>query len=98
MGGFGAGVVYYFQPINLYLSGAIAAVNLESQDSTGNTTYQSNFGPGFQGMVGKEWWVSPHWGLGVAGEFVAATMKDKNDSSIRWDSTSFSIAFSATCF
>ena len=98
VGGFGAGVVYYFEPFNLYLSGAIAAVNLQGQDSNGNTTGQTKIGPGFQAMVGKEWWVSTHWGLGVAGELIAATMKDKDNSNVTWDAGAFSILFSATCF
>jgi hypothetical protein len=98
LGGIGAGIVYYFEPINIYLSGVIAAMDLQGQDANGNTTGETKVGPGFQLMVGKEWWVSSHWGLGVAGEFMAATMKDKNDSSITWNSDAFSILFSATCF
>ena len=98
LGGFGAGIVYYFEPVNFYLSGAIAAVNLQGQDASGNTTGQTNIGPGFQAMIGKEWWVSTHWGIGVAGEFIAATMKDKNTSNITWNAGAFSLLFSATCF
>ncbi|HEY4186650.1 MAG TPA: hypothetical protein VGP07_16350 [Polyangia bacterium] len=41
------------------------------------------FGLGFQGMVGKEWWVSSEWGLGVAAEVIfAGDMKDKNSSAV----------------
>jgi hypothetical protein len=96
VGGFGAGLAYYFQPINLYLSGVLAATDFQVQDSNGNMTYDSDTGIGFQGMVGKEWWVSQDWGLGAAFEFVGASMKDKADPSIKWTSTSFALLFSAT--
>ena len=98
LGGFGAGIVYYFEPINIYLSGVIAAMDLQGQDANGNTTGETKLGPGFQAMVGKEWWVSTHWGLGLAGELMAATMKNKDDSSITWNTGAFSILFSATCY
>ena len=99
LGGFGAGVVYYFMPVNLYLSGAIAGVQFEADDSDGKTTYQSNVGLGFQGMLGKEFWVSDHWGLGAAFEFIgASSMKDKNDATISWSGAAFNLLFSATYF
>ena len=98
LGGFGGGIVYYFEPINIYLSGVIAAMDLQGQDANGNTTGTTKLGPGFQAMVGKEWWVSTHWGLGVAGELIAATMKNKDDSSVTWNTGAFSILFSATCY
>jgi hypothetical protein len=98
VGGFGAGVVYYFMPVNIYLSGAIAAVDFQADDSNGKTTYQSDTGVGFEGMIGKEFWVSEHWGLGAALEFVGASMKDKDNSSITWSAGAFNVLFSATCF
>ena len=50
-------------------------------------------------MIGKEFWVSEHWGLGVALEFVgAASMKDKDNSTISWSAAAFNVLFSATCF
>jgi hypothetical protein len=99
VGGFGAGVAYYFMPVDIYLSGAVGAVNLQADDSDGKTTYQSKVGVGFQGMIGKEFWVSEHWGLGAAIEFVGApSMKDKDTSSVSWSAGAFNLLFSATCF
>jgi hypothetical protein len=95
--GIGPGVAYYFQPINLYISGTLAFTQFQAADSNGNTVFESNTGYGFQGMVGKEWWVSQTWGIGIAGEILyAGGMKDKNDSTIKWAGTTFSLAFSAT--
>jgi hypothetical protein len=95
--GFGPGVAYYFMPINVYLSGALAVTGFNAQDIDGNVLYKSNGGVGFQTLVGKEWWVSEDWGIGVAGEFViAGAMRDQDISDVRWRSTVFSILFSAT--
>ena len=96
LGGFGVGLTYYFMPVNIYLSGALAAMIFEMDDNDGNKVFTSDAGLGFQGMVGKEWWVSPEWGLGVAGELTVASMKDKDNSSITWTGSSFSLVFSST--
>ena len=95
--GIGPGIAYYFDPFNVYVSGTIAAMQFQASDPNQNTTYTSNTGFGFQGMVGKEWWVSQDWGVGVAGEVLATGgMKDKNDPTIKWGGTSFALVFSAT--
>jgi hypothetical protein len=95
--GVGAGVAYYVQPLNLYLSGAIAGLQVDISDANANSVYESKFGFGFQGIVGKEWWVSPEWGLGIALEaVVAGGMKDKNDSSLTWSGHAVNLLFSAT--
>jgi hypothetical protein len=94
----GGGATYYVEPFNLYLSGNLvtAFLELDAGDGAGHLVYESNAGLGFEGMVGKEWWVSPDWGIGVAAEFIGASMKDKNDSDIRWTTTSFALLFSST--
>jgi hypothetical protein len=99
VGGFGAGVVYYFMPANVYLSAAIAALDFQASDANNKTVYSTDAGVGFEAMVGKEFWISEHWGLGGALEFVgASSMKDKNDSSVSWSATAFNLLFSATYF
>ena len=80
----------------MYLSGALMFVTFELDDSNNNAIYQSDTGVGFQGMVGKEWWVSANWGLGLAGELFVASMKDKTDPNTSWTSSAFSLVFSAT--
>lgn len=94
--GIGPGIAYYVEPVNLYLSGTVAAMEFEIDDSNGHTLYQSKTGIGMQAMVGKEWWVSESWGVGIAGELVASSMKDNQDSKLTWGAVAFSIAFSAT--
>ena len=99
VGGFGAGIVYYFMPANIFLSGTLAALQFQADDANGKTVYTSDFGVGFEGMVGKEFMVSDHWGLGGALEFVgASSMKDKDNPNISWSAAAFNLLFSATYF
>jgi hypothetical protein len=98
--GIGAGLAYYLEPANVYLSGSLLANQLEINDSNGNKVGESDFGVGFEGIIGKEWWVSDNWGLGAAAQFVFASMKDKDTFGTgnppTWTSTAFSLLFSAT--
>jgi hypothetical protein len=96
VGGTGAGLAYYLEPVNVYLSGALMLVTFELDDANNKAIYQSKTGLGFQGIIGKEWWVSTNWGLGLAGELYVATMKDKTDPNTNWTSSAFSLLFSAT--
>jgi hypothetical protein len=77
----------------------VATLNLQGSDANGKTTYTSDFGAGFEGMIGKEFWVSEHWGLGGALEFVgASSMKDTDTPNISWSATAFNLLVSATYF
>lgn len=90
---FGIGITTYFSS-NLYLSGSIgfAKTKLDGNGFEGET----DRGFGFIGMVGKEWWVSENWGLGVAGQFMYASCPDEGEGSGDLSTTSVAILFSAT--
>jgi hypothetical protein len=92
--GVGGGVIYYFEPINLYVSLALLADRLQIQDGSDDVA-STDRGLGIDVMVGKEWWVSDEWGLGIAGAFRHSSMKDQHDGPT-WTSDSFNVAFSAT--
>ena len=99
LGGYAAGVVYYFMPINVYVSGAVGVAGMGKFDSQGKLIDSSNIGLGFDGIVGKEWRVSRHWGLGLAAELVGATgMKDKADPNVTWRGGAFNFLSSATFY
>ncbi|MFN3199468.1 MAG: hypothetical protein ACE366_13775 [Bradymonadia bacterium] len=69
LGGVGGGVTYYWMPYNIYLSGSIMAIAAQLTDTSGaNDVDLIEVGYGALGRVkvGKEWWVSENWGLGVA--------------------------------
>ncbi len=92
MTAFGAGITYYFMPVNIYLSGS-AGVGVMSGDGDIDGETDS----GFAGMItlGKEWWVSGGWGLGLAGVFGFHSLPDK-DIDESWSGWNFSVIFSAT--
>jgi hypothetical protein len=95
--GGGPGVAYYFMPLNLYLSGTflLQRVALSDPNDSSNSIDLTNTGIGFSLMVGKEWWVSSDWGLGVAAEFLLGTAKDRYVDA-RWTSRAVAIMFTAT--
>ncbi len=74
--GIGAGVNYYL-PYNFYISGSIdfPVATLKSGSSEGS----SDAGFGGELSLGKEWWVSDSWGLGLAVTGQFSGMKDKDE-------------------
>jgi hypothetical protein len=96
--GIGPGIAYYFQPVNLYLSGTLLLTQVSFSDTgSGYSQGDSNMGFGASLMVGKEWWVTRDWGVGIAGQVNLASMGDSvegYDTSLRV--AAFSVLFSAT--
>ena len=83
----GLGVTYYWMPANMYVTGSIGMANsfLVLHDGTASNNNEDlardiTTGVGLAVMVGKEWWVSDNWALGVAlqGEFTYAEDEDSN--------------------
>ena len=94
--GFGPGVAYYFEPFNFYLSGTLTFTQVSFSDTnTATPLSDTNLGFGVSLMVGKEWWVSRDWGLGLAAQFHFASM-DHPDVGARLQASVFSLLFSAT--
>jgi hypothetical protein len=60
----GIGVSWYFTSYNIYLSPVISFSVMEYDGPV--LKGDSEGGGGFGLSVGKEWWVSDNWGLGVA--------------------------------
>jgi len=91
--GLGGGFSYYVMPSNVYLSLSVTASKATLEDSY--SSGESEYGLGTTLSLGKEWWVSENWGLGVAlvGQF--AYMKDKGVSNKMYNYYG-GIAFSAT--
>lgn len=91
----GIGVTYYF-PSNLYLTGAVGTASSELKEN--GKTYRTDDGYGINLMLGKEWWVSKNWGLGVAGQWLYTNCPDKPYAGTTPDviTSSVGILFSAT--
>jgi len=94
--GFGPGIAYYVEPVNLYLSGTLTFTQVSFSDTySGYPVGDTNLGIGLSLMVGKEWWVTRDWGVGIAGQIHVASMGDPSyDSRLR--AAAFSMLFSAT--
>ncbi|MDH4263223.1 MAG: hypothetical protein OEV78_09295 [Spirochaetia bacterium] len=70
---YSAGITYYFMPQNIYISIALdlsqagVGLHMPQVGINSNTTFsETNLGFGIQTAIGKEWWVSKNWGLGLA--------------------------------
>jgi len=96
VGAFGPGLAYYFQRCNLYLSATFGLAAFAANDGSGVRVDSSRSGTAFDFTVGKEWWVSHDWGLGIAAELMAASLKDKNTPGLTWSASGLSVLFSAT--
>ena len=96
MFGIGPGIAYYIQPVNVYLSGTLTFTQVSFSDtSTANPIDGTDLGVGLSFTVGKEWWVTPDWGIGIAGQFHAASMNDPSYDT-RMRALALSLLFSAT--
>jgi hypothetical protein len=96
---FGVGLTYYFMPVNLYLTAALGAGWLTTREDGQDESSSTDVGVGFDFDVGKEWWVSDNWGLGIAGRFslVSGTTTIENtDVEADFAMAAFALLFSAT--
>jgi hypothetical protein len=96
MFGVGPELTYYFMPNNVYLSGTVALSRMSS--SVNGTDASTDWGFGSRVTLGKEWWVSQHWGLGLSGHISYAINNDPNANGGGQPLSSWALgaAFSAT--
>ncbi|HLK90407.1 MAG TPA: hypothetical protein VKZ18_10965 [Polyangia bacterium] len=94
----GPGLAYYFEQTNIYVSAAfgLAGFEMHGANAPRSKIDWSRSGTALQLMVGKEWWVSRDWGLGIAAELFAASLKDDLTPGLTWSAGAGSILFSAT--
>jgi hypothetical protein len=95
MGSFGAGFTYYFGSSNTYLTASAGASSL-TLDNDGDKT-ESDTGFSFDAGLGKEWWVSDRWGLGVSATIGYHSIPtDDEGIDDNFKGPSFAVRFSAT--
>lgn len=92
--GVGPQLTYYFMPANVYVAGTLALTRLSTRN--GGVDGNSEWGGGLQLAVGKEWWVSDDWGLGVAGQLFGSSNKDQGTNAPTITTWGAAVAFSAT--
>jgi len=68
--GFGAGVKYYFDPSNVFVSGGLLAFQITQTGPIGGPSNDetTHWGAMARLAVGREWWATPNWSFGLAGE------------------------------
>lgn len=98
--GLGAGLAYYL-PGNVYLSGALTLSQISFSNEDGKELADTKYGPGLVLSVGKDWWVSSNWGLGIAAVVYGNQVKDRefslSGSNVEtWKSVGAALALSAT--
>lgn len=92
----GVGLTYYVMPLNLYLSasvGSASAVFTFNEGMPDEVKIETDSGYGIDLILGKEWWVSDQWGLGIAAQLVHINVKDVDR---RLTGSGFHLMFSAT--
>jgi hypothetical protein len=95
LSGIGANITYYFMPVNIYLQATPSITTLTIVDGNGNSG-STERGFGIRLAVGKEWWVSQDWGVGLNLQYAYASNKDKGLNPLTFASNWFGVAFSAT--
>lgn len=95
----GAGVTYYLMPSNILLSCSMGVGQFSVTDTQGmHKNINSESGFAMQLKLGKEWWVSKNWGLGVGltyGNNVVISDPQFNQSN-ELSSQHFGILFNTT--
>jgi hypothetical protein len=99
--GIGPGIVYYLEPDNVFFAGTLRLSGLGISSSRGNTGWSSRGGLTLEGQIGKEWWVSDSWGLGVSAQALVGAMKGRERLAPggeipTWRVGMLSLLFSAT--
>ena len=93
---FGIGLTYYFMPVNIYLTGVVGISGV-STTFRGETRQGSYRGLGLNFDVGKEWWVSDNWALGVAGRlWMSSIAEDADEGEGALTTTGLLVMFSTT--
>ncbi len=81
IGGIGIGATFYVMPANIYFAGSVGVGvgTLEFRGRVGNIIIEAEedteAGLALNFMVGKEWWVSRRWGLGLAAQAIVASLE-----------------------
>jgi hypothetical protein len=72
---YGPGVAYYLEPVNVFFSATITFSKLDLA-AEGNFLTKTRREIGLNAAMGKEWWVSNNWALGIALQLQFGRMQD----------------------
>ncbi len=101
-GTLGVGLTYYVMPANVFVSGTLGlgSFRLQNISDDDDDPVDTNPGLSLHAKIGKEWWVSDNWGLGVAlgYGFLGAERDENSDADFNGDYAShkFYLLFNTT--
>lgn len=90
---FGFGLTQYYMPANAYVSVTVGSAQTTIDDGE---SWESDDGLGVKLMIGKEWWISDNWGLGLAGQVLYANCGGGDISTSDIKTMAYALLFSAT--
>ena len=98
--GIGPGLSFDFGP-NVFVAATVLLAGVYVDDTNGSSLASSKSGAAIELQLGKEWWVSDNWGLGLSGQFIYGSMKGSDrdpslDAVPDWRVVAAAILFSAT--
>jgi hypothetical protein len=97
--GLGPGLAYYFETLNIFVAvlGAGTTTVVTPNGVAWAVTNYTAEGFGAQGQIGKEWWASDNWGLGLVGQYTRTWLWGSSvEGNQRWTGSVFSLLLSAT--
>jgi hypothetical protein len=92
----GAGVGYHLMPAQVYFAASLLVAQARAVDRpTEQLLGKTDLGPGLALSLGKDWWMSPHWTIGVMGRMQLARLRDPRHGKrgAMWDALGLSAAF-----
>ncbi|NTW49303.1 MAG: hypothetical protein HGB19_06170 [Chlorobiales bacterium] len=94
----GGGLTYYVMPANIFFSGSLGIGRFSiSNDNNSSAEVTTETGFSMQVKVGKEWWVSDTWALGIAVTYGKTNLTNSSGGiDEKLDSNRFGILFNAT--
>jgi hypothetical protein len=90
--GFGPSFDWYLMPADVYFTVTPSLTWVNFSDLSGGFQTSAGFGTRF--AVGKEWWVAPHWAVGVSGWF--AFSFNHESAAGTWHTYTGGLGFSST--
>jgi hypothetical protein len=94
LSGIGVNLTYYFMPINVYVQATPSLTVLSGERN--NVDLETDAGFGLRVALGKEWWVSDSWAIGLNVQAAFSSNDDDGPPSGSWGSQWYGVAFSAT--
>ena len=94
----GGGITYYIMPLNFFVSGSAGLGNFTVMETDKAKSVSTERGFSMQLKLGKEWWVSKRWGLGIAATYGKTKLTNSPTKEIEefMNSNNFGILFNAT--